>query len=59
MIGADLRRCGEVVERSDGFVAKYTGDGVLAFFGYPTRHHWVEHVNYKLSDGGFSGAGRC
>src|ERR1700751_5514548 len=28
----------EVVGRFDGFVAKYMGDGVLAYFGYPQAH---------------------
>jgi class 3 adenylate cyclase len=27
-----------VVTRYDGFVAKYMGDGVLAYFGYPRAH---------------------
>jgi len=27
-----------VVRRYDGFVANYIGDGVLAYFGYPTPH---------------------
>jgi hypothetical protein len=27
-----------VVRRFDGFVAKYLGDGVLAYFGYPQAH---------------------
>jgi class 3 adenylate cyclase len=26
------------VQRFDGFVAKYTGDGVLVYFGYPAAH---------------------
>ena len=26
------------VDRFDGFVAKYMGDGVLAYFGYPQAH---------------------
>jgi class 3 adenylate cyclase/tetratricopeptide (TPR) repeat protein len=30
-----LRRCEEVIVLSGGFVAKYLGDGVLAYFGYP------------------------
>jgi class 3 adenylate cyclase/tetratricopeptide (TPR) repeat protein len=29
------RCCAGVIERAGGFVAKYMGDGVLAYFGYP------------------------
>jgi class 3 adenylate cyclase len=32
------RRCAEVIGRYAGFVAKYMGDGVLAYFGYPQAH---------------------
>src|SRR5262249_5643697 len=36
---AAYRTCvAEVVERYDGFIAKYMGDGVLAYFGYPQAH---------------------
>ena len=28
----------EIVNRFDGFVAKYMGDGVLVYFGYPEAH---------------------
>src|SRR5271163_3918103 len=35
LIGAYHRCCTEQVERSGGFVAKYMGDGVLAYFGSP------------------------
>ena len=31
-------RCAEVIGMSGGFVAKYMGDGVLAYFGYPQAH---------------------
>ena len=32
------RRVAEVVSGFDGFVAKYMGDGVLIYFGYPHAH---------------------
>ncbi len=35
LIGAYHRCVAAVVERTGGFVAKYMGDGVLAYFGYP------------------------
>jgi class 3 adenylate cyclase/tetratricopeptide (TPR) repeat protein len=35
VIGAYHRRVTGVIERAGGFVAKYMGDGVLAYFGYP------------------------
>jgi class 3 adenylate cyclase len=35
IIGAYHRCCAELVECHGGFVAKYMGDGVLAYFGYP------------------------
>ena len=38
IIGAYHRCCAELVERNGGFLAKYMGDGVLAYFGYPRAH---------------------
>jgi class 3 adenylate cyclase/predicted ATPase len=38
IIGCYHRRCAELIERNGGFVAKYMGDGVLAYFGYPRAH---------------------
>ena len=35
VIGAYHRCCAAVIERAGGFVARYMGDGVLAYFGYP------------------------
>ena len=38
MIGAYHRAVAEMVAGFDGFVAKYMGDGVLVYFGYPQAH---------------------
>ena len=38
VIGSYHRCCANLVERNGGFVAKYMGDGVLAYFGYPQAH---------------------
>jgi class 3 adenylate cyclase/predicted ATPase len=38
VIGAYHKCVAETVTRFDGFVAKYMGDGVLIYFGYPAAH---------------------
>ncbi len=38
VIAAYHRAVGEIVAGFDGFVAKYMGDGVLVYFGYPRAH---------------------
>src|SRR5205823_1963243 len=38
VIGAYHRAVAETVGRFAGFVAKYMGDGVLIYFGYPEAH---------------------
>jgi class 3 adenylate cyclase len=38
VIGAYHRSVTEAVRRFDGFVAKYMGDGVLIYFGFPRSH---------------------
>jgi class 3 adenylate cyclase len=30
--------CGDVISRYDGFVARYVGNGILTYFGWPTAH---------------------
>lgn len=30
--------CSKVIARYDGYIAKFMGDGVYAYFGYPTAH---------------------
>lgn len=45
IIGTYHRTCAVIVERHGGFVAKYMGDGVLVYFGYPQAHeHDAEHA---------------
>jgi class 3 adenylate cyclase/predicted ATPase len=38
IIGAYHLCCADLVIKAGGFVAKYMGDGVLAYFGYPQAH---------------------
>jgi class 3 adenylate cyclase len=38
VISAYQKCVAETVRRFDGFVAKYLGDGVLIYFGYPQAH---------------------
>src|SRR5438128_5074539 len=38
VIAAYHRAVAEIVAEFDGFVARYMGDGVLAYFGYPRAH---------------------
>ncbi len=35
LMGDYYRLCEDVIVRSGGYIAKYLGDGVLAYFGYP------------------------
>jgi class 3 adenylate cyclase/predicted ATPase len=38
LIRAYRRACAGVVERFNGYVAQYLGDGMLAYFGFPAAH---------------------
>src|SRR4029077_15226511 len=38
VLGAYQECVAETIRRYDGFVARYMGDGVLAYFGYPQAH---------------------
>jgi class 3 adenylate cyclase/tetratricopeptide (TPR) repeat protein len=38
LLHAYRTHCGEVIARYDGFVARYVGDGILTYFGWPSAH---------------------
>jgi class 3 adenylate cyclase/predicted ATPase len=38
IIATYRERCARVVERYGGYIARYVGDGILVYFGYPTAH---------------------
>src|ERR1700680_1206090 len=38
VIASFQNRCSAAIRRYDGFVAKYMGDGILVYFGYPRVH---------------------
>ena len=38
VVRAYQRACAEVIERVDGYIAQYLGDGLLVYFGYPQAH---------------------
>jgi class 3 adenylate cyclase/tetratricopeptide (TPR) repeat protein len=38
VIASFQNRCSAAIKRYDGFVAKYMGDGILVYFGYPRAH---------------------
>jgi class 3 adenylate cyclase len=46
--------CTELVERWGGHVAKYMGDGVLAYFGWPRAHEddaeWAVRAGLELNN---------
>jgi class 3 adenylate cyclase len=54
VISAYQKCVAETVQRFGGFVAKYMGDGVLVYFGYPQAHRgWrpqAEPSPYRLTD---------
>ena len=38
IVGAYHHCCADLIAMTGGFVAKYMGDGVLVYFGYPQAH---------------------
>jgi class 3 adenylate cyclase/predicted ATPase len=45
IVGAYCCCCADLITKAGGFVAKYMGDGVQVYFGYPQAHeHDAEHA---------------
>lgn len=38
LVRAYQQTCAEVIQRHDGYIAQYLGDGLLVYFGYPVAH---------------------
>jgi class 3 adenylate cyclase/tetratricopeptide (TPR) repeat protein len=51
IVGAYHRGCADLITRAGGFVARYIGDGVLAYFGYPQA---IEHDAERAVRAGLS-----
>src|SRR5260370_10901115 len=58
IIGEYKRCCAVLVERNGGFVAKYIGDGVLAYFGYPQAHEDDAERAVRAALGAIDAVGR-
>jgi class 3 adenylate cyclase len=48
-----------LVKRHSGFVAKYMGDGVLAYFGYPQAHEHDGERAVQTGPGASSASSAC
>ena len=51
VIAAYQQCVAEIVRRFDGFVAKYMGDGVLVYFGYPQAHEDEAETTGEIPEG--------
>lgn len=38
IVRAYQQTCAEIINRHEGYIAQYLGDGLLVYFGYPTAH---------------------
>ena len=43
VVRAYQHTCTQVIQRFDGYVAQYLGDGLLVYFGYPAAHEDDAH----------------
>ena len=51
--------CAEVIERFDGHIAQYLGDGLLVYFGYPRAHEDDAQRALRTGLGIVEALGRC
>jgi class 3 adenylate cyclase len=58
VINAYHRSVAETVAMFDGFVAKYMGDGVLVYFGYPRAHEYDAERAVRAGLGAIEAVGR-
>src|SRR5215469_7114581 len=58
VIAAYHRAIADVVKSFDGFVAKYMGDGVLVYFGYPQAHEDDAERAIRAALSAIDGVGR-
>jgi class 3 adenylate cyclase/predicted ATPase len=58
VIGAYHRAVAKIVGGFDGFVAKYMGDGVLVYFGYPRAHEDDAERAVRAGFGAIDAVGR-
>jgi class 3 adenylate cyclase len=58
VIGTYHRAVAEIVAEFDGFVAKYMGDGVLVYFGYPRAHEDDAERAVRAALGSLDAVGR-
>ena len=58
IIGTYHRTVAEIVAGFDGFVAKYMGDGILVYFGYPRAHEDDAERAVRAALGSIDAVGR-
>ena len=51
--------CAEVIQRFDGHIAQYLGDGLLVYFGYPQAHEDDAHRAVRTGSGSSKPSACC
>jgi class 3 adenylate cyclase/predicted ATPase len=58
VVQAYQRVCAEVIQRFEGYIAQYLGDGLLVYFGYPQAHEDDGHRAARAALGMIEAMGR-